>query len=113
MKQIGLILCTLGVGLLSMSVQTTMAQQTAVSAAANAKTITVKGVIKDSTGPMMGVAVRVAGTTNGAISDMDGNFSISCNEGDDLEVSFVGYKNQSLKAQPNMTIVMEEDNKIM
>lgn len=113
MKQIGLILCTLGVGLLSMSVQTTMAQQTAVSAAANAKTITVKGVIKDSTDPMMGVAVRVAGTTNGAISDMDGNFSISCNEGDDLEVSFVGYKNQSLKAQPNMTIVMEEDNKII
>ena len=50
---------------------------------------TVKGVVKDATGePLIGVSVVVKGTTNGAVTDVNGNFSIACTTGIDLSESF-------------------------
>lgn len=44
---------------------------------------TVKGVVKDATGePLIGVSVVVKGTTNGAVTDVNGNFSIACSAND-------------------------------
>lgn len=52
-----------------------------------------KGVVKDAMGePVIGASVVVKGTTNGTITDIDGNFSISgVKKGATIEVSFVGY----------------------
>ena len=68
----------------------------AMSGYAQGKTVT--GKIIDSTGePVIGASVLVKGTTNGVISDIDGNFSIQGVANDaTLQISFVGYKSQEI-----------------
>lgn len=57
---------------------------------------TVKGTVVDATGePIIGANIMVKGTTNGCITDIDGNFSLSNAKGT-LVVSFIGYKSQRL-----------------
>ena len=72
---------------------------------------TVTGVVVDDNGePLIGAAVRVQGTTDGTITDMDGLFSLS-DVADDaiVEVSYMGYLPQQLKAATGMRIVLQED----
>lgn len=79
-----------------------------------AQAITVKGVVKDKTGePVIGANVVVKGTTNGCITDFDGNFSLEASQGDILVVSFVGYQSQELPASTNMQIVLKEDAELL
>ncbi|WP_271783624.1 SusC/RagA family TonB-linked outer membrane protein [Aquimarina algiphila] len=74
--------------------------------------ITVSGVISDTGGPIPGVNVLVRGTTNGAVSDFDGNYTLD-NVAEDaiLVFSFVGFKSQeiSVNGQSTINITMEED----
>ena len=59
--------------------------------------ITVKGTVVDETGsPIPGASVYVKGTTNGTISDIDGNFSLSCPSDATLVFSYVGYTTQEI-----------------
>lgn len=76
---------------------------------------TATGVVKDKSGePMIGVNVLVKGTTNGTITDFDGNFSISgVPNNATLLVSYIGYLSKEVKAGKNLTIVLEEDNKTL
>ena len=60
-----------------------------------AKKITGK-VTDDHGEALIGVNVMVDGTTNGTITDMDGNFRLTAQEGDKLKISYVGYKTQSV-----------------
>ena len=71
----------------------------------------VKGTIVDATGmPVIGANVMVKGTTNGTITDMDGNFSLEAPVGATLVVSYIGLANQEVKAVGNnLTITMKED----
>lgn len=80
-----------------------------------AQTLTVKGVVKDAMGePIIGANARVKGTTLGAITDLDGNFSITgVAKGATIEVSFVGYNSREVKAEPQLVIVLDEDNKLL
>ncbi|WP_304228649.1 SusC/RagA family TonB-linked outer membrane protein [Phocaeicola plebeius] len=78
--------------------------------AVEADRITVKGNISDVSGPLIGVSVMVVGTTNGTITDMDGNFTLECNAGDELEISYIGYNTIRVKAQSNMQITLEESS---
>ena len=78
--------------------------------AVEADGITVKGNISDVSGPLIGVSVIVVGTTNGTITDMDGNFTLECNAGDELEISYIGYNTIRVKAQSNMQITLEESS---
>ena len=55
----------------------------------------VNGTVKDAAGePMIGVNVLVKGTTNGTITDFDGNFLLNANKGDIIIISFIGYRSQ-------------------
>lgn len=77
-----------------------------------------KGIVKDTDGePIIGASVLVKGTSNGTITDMDGNFSIpNVKAGSVLQVSFVGYKTQEVTFARNvklMTIVLEQDTKLI
>jgi len=64
-----------------------------------AQSLTVTGVVmaQDEPDPVIGANVMVKGSTNGTITDFDGNFSIQAKAGDVLQVSFMGYKPQDVK----------------
>ena len=74
---------------------------------------TVKGTVKDASGePMIGVTISAGGIV-GAVTDLDGNFTISnVSPSTTLNISYVGYKPQNVKVgnQSNLNIVLEEDN---
>ena len=75
------------------------------------QSITVTGVIVDANGePVIGASVVEKGTTNGGITDIDGRFRISVKTGSILQISYVGYKSQEIKATPNMKIILIEDS---
>ena len=78
---------------------------------------TVKGKIVDSNGePIIGASVVEKGTTNGTITDIDGNFVLSMpNDKGLLNVSYVGYLSQTVKTEGNksLNIVLKEDTQIL
>lgn len=71
----------------------------------------------DKTGEtVIGASVLVKGTTNGTITDVDGNFTLkNVQEDAVLQVSFVGYKAQdvALKGQSNIKVTLEEDTEVL
>ena len=72
---------------------------------------TATGTVVDAMGPVIGASVVVKGTTNGTITDFDGNFSLSnVKKGDILEISFIGYatKEATWNGQA-LNITLEED----
>ena len=74
----------------------------------------VSGVIVDEKGePIIGASILEKGTTNGTITDFDGNFMLDVAEGATLEISYVGYATQSLPAAANMRIVLKEDTEVL
>ena len=71
-----------------------------------------EGVVKDMNGePLIGVNVRIKGTSSGAISDLDGRFTVRVKPGDVLVLSYTGYKTQEIAVKDNspLSIVMEEN----
>lgn len=81
-----------------------------MSQQAFAQDISVTGAVTDTNKePLTGVSIKVAGTSLGTVSDLDGHFTLSCPAGSTLDVSYIGFTNQKLPAQKNMTIVLAED----
>lgn len=74
-----------------------------------AKKIT--GNVKDSQGPLIGATIMEKGTTNGAVTDIDGNFSLNVKPGATLLVSYVGYIDQEIKvgSTSDFNIDMKEE----
>lgn len=69
-------------------------------------------VVDDNGEPVIGATIKVAGTSNGVITDLDGNFSLSAPLGTSLEVSYVGYKTQMVKiGKTSLKILLQEDSK--
>lgn len=74
----------------------------------------VSGTVKDSHGAeIIGATVMELGTNNGAITDLDGHFSLKADKGAKLRISFIGYKTVEVAASPNMQITLEEDSRLM
>ena len=85
-----------------------------LSIGAFAQQIAVKGHVKDTTGePVIGANVLVKGTTNGTITDFDGNFMLNVPKDAILSVSFVGYKTAEVKAAPTVMITLEDDSQVL
>lgn len=78
---------------------------------------TIKGKVTDSGGALPSASVVIQGTTKGVPTDMDGNFSISVENGDVLEVSYMGYTTKTIKVTAKtpsvLTVSMEEDVQMM
>lgn len=77
--------------------------------------ITVKGTVLDeNSDPVMGATVRLkSDATKGAITDMDGHFSLQAKTGEPLLITYVGYKDQEVKAAATLTIRLVPDNKLL
>ncbi|WP_298537383.1 TonB-dependent receptor [uncultured Algibacter sp.] len=70
-----------------------------------AQTTTISGTIVDETNqPLVGANVLVKGTTNGAVADFDGNYSVSASQGDVLVISFTGFETKEVTVGANSTI---------
>lgn len=87
----------------------------AVQNTAPAQAGKVKGTIVDATGmPVIGAAVKEKGTSNGVVSDIDGNFALEVGNNATLEISYIGYKTLEIKAsQKPMNITMVEDAEML
>lgn len=89
-----------------------------ISSSGYAQKVTLKGQVWDQAlnEPIMGANVFVKGTTNGVITDFDGNFSISVNVNDVLVISFVGYQDKQIVVKPNINlnrIFLSEDAQLI
>ena len=71
----------------------------------------VSGKIVDSEGPLIGATVLEKGTSNGTVTDIDGNFSLDVNPGATIVVSYVGYISQEIKvgSQSNFNITLDAE----
>lgn len=66
-----------------------------------AQSVTVTGTVLDAANgePLIGVSVLEKGTTNGVVTDLDGNFKLSVAQGAKLQLSYVGYANAEITAK--------------
>lgn len=85
-----------------------------LSVQAFAQSITIRGNVKDNTGMgIIGANILVKGTTNGTITDFDGNFTLDAQKSDIIVISFIGYKTQELPAAPTMNVVLKDDSEVL
>ena len=85
-----------------------------LSLSASAQQITASGQVLDAQKePLIGVSVQEKGTSNGAITDLDGNFTLNVKQNAILIFSYVGYKSQEVKAAQQMKITLQEDNEVL
>ena len=71
----------------------------------------VSGTVKDANGePLIGVSVMEVGTNNGAVTDVNGNYTLNVKPGAKLKLSYIGFTPQTVKAGSNSQIVLQEDN---
>ena len=71
----------------------------------------VSGTVKDANGePLIGVSVMEVGTNNGAVTDINGNYTLNVKPGAKLKLSYSGFTSKTIKASGNSQIVLDEDN---
>lgn len=78
--------------------------------------VTITGKVQDITNDaLIGATVLVKGTTNGTITDYDGNYKLTCSRGDILSFSYLGYISKEIKisTQTEVNIVLEEDSRVL
>lgn len=75
----------------------------------------ISGVVRDEQGePLIGVSVLIEGTTKGTITDFDGNFTLNAQEGQTLEVSYMGYRTEHVRVSgSSLAVVLREDTKTL
>ena len=93
--------------------QTATAAPDSQSVTAVQQTKKVTGRVSDSMGTLIGATIMEKGTTNGVVTDYDGNFSINVQPGATLVVSYVGYVSQEIKVgnQSNLNIMLEDEGR--
>lgn len=77
-----------------------------------AQNITANGTVTDNANePLVGATVKIIGSQGGAVTDLDGHFSVSCPANSNLEISYVGFLSQRVKAGKNILVAMVPDAK--
>lgn len=104
--------CLLAIGMLTpLCSQSVKASAPDINVVQQSSSIT--GTVTDGTDPIIGATIKVKGDKAGAITDLDGKFSIKVRPGTMLEISYVGYITTEVKARQGMTVVLKEDNKAL
>ena len=105
------LLAGIALGILGLSPQQTYAAQI-VNNQAVQQTKKITGSVTDAMGPIIGATVKVKGTSNATVTDMDGNYTLNVSPGQTVEITYVGYvtKNFKVGAQNKYDITLAEDN---
>ena len=106
MKQKSKLLKTLGIMLLFVLFATQ----------ANAQNITVTGTVSDNLGPVIGASIQVEGTSNGCITDIDGNYSLpNVPSNATLVFSYIGYQTQkvAVAGKTKINVKLSEDSQLL
>ena len=84
-----------------------------VSAFAQTKPVTI--TVFDETGPLPGASIMVKGTTTGTVTDLDGNAVLDLEQGDVIEVSFIGYNTAeaTVGSGDRLQVVLKEDTTLL
>ena len=112
MKKKTMLLCLLGAGMMWVPNKAT-AGTNRTSMGVMAPDDEVTGIVSDANGPLIGATVKIVGSTTGTVTDFDGNFKMACKPGTMLEISYIGYVTQQVKAQKGMKVVLKEDGKMI
>ena len=72
----------------------------------------ITGTVSDSQGPVIGASIVEKGTTNGTVTDLDGNFTLNVKPGATLVISYIGYTTQEIAtgSQSSFNVTLQEDN---
>ena len=74
----------------------------------------ISGTVVDATGEtVIGATVMEKGTSNGTITDFDGNFTIKVNEGAILVISYIGFQTLEVTAQQGMKVTLKDDAEVL
>lgn len=74
----------------------------------------IKGSVVDASGEaLIGATVKIVGGTGGALTDMNGHFSLKCEPGTTLQISFMGYNPVTVKASNGMKVTLQENVKVL
>ena len=73
----------------------------------------ITGTVSDDMGPVIGATVMEKGTTNGTVTDFDGNFKLKVEAGKTLVFSYIGYKTTELPATDNMKVTLQSDAQVL
>lgn len=106
MKQKSSFLKALGIMLLSVLFATQ----------ANAQNLTVTGTVTDNLGPVIGASIQVEGTSNGCITDIDGNYSLpNVPANSTLVFSYIGYQTQkvAVNGKTKIDVQLAEDSQLL
>ena len=96
------------------SVGTIVNAAPAPQVAASSATAIVKGTVVDEKGePVIGASIQEVGTTRGTTTDVNGKFSLRAGAGAKLQISYIGYKTQNVKATDGMTVKLATDNALL
>ena len=80
----------------------------------SAQNVTVKGSVSDNEGePVIGATIKVKGSATGTVTNMDGEYSITCPSNATLEISYIGYSTQTINVngRNNISVVLQDDSK--
>lgn len=98
------------------AVETLSSREEMTEAIAQQASKVIKGVVLDANGePVIGANVVQKGTTNGVITDFEGNYSLNIPEGATLQVSYIGYQVFEVKvgAQSTINVTLQEDSEML
>ena len=75
----------------------------------------VQGTVVDSNGePIIGATVKVGGQKGGTVTDLDGNFTLNAAPGSTLEISYIGFKTQTIKVGKGpVKVTLQDDNQTL
>jgi len=92
-------------------VQNALAAENEISAVQ--QTRKVSGRVSDSEGPLVGATVMEKGTSNGTVTDIDGNFTLNVSSNATLVITYVGYVEQEVAARDNLNVILQEDGHVI
>ena len=78
--------------------------------------VTVTGTVEDTMGPVIGASVVEKGTTNGTVTDLDGNFNLTVASNSTIVISFIGYSDQEYRISKDNTVLnvnLKEDTEMI